>query len=357
MTDEINRKNKPKSVLKKIIKLVLIIAALAIIIASVFLYRYAFMPNINLDKAETTYVYIPTSSTYQDVLKILSENNILKNTKTFKWLAEQKNYPNHVYPGKYKIEHDMDNNSLINMLRSGEQQTINLIFTNIRTKEQLAGHIAKRIEADSVSIINMLNDNLVMKEYGLTSETAALLFIPNTYEFFWDSSAKQLLDRMHREYQNFWNTDRINKARELNFTPQQIGILASIVQQETIYPDEMDIIAGVYINRLKKGIPLQADPTIVYAHGDFTIKRVLKKHLESDSPYNTYKNRGLPPGPISIPTPTALDKVLNYKKHDYLYFCANDDFSGYHVFSRTYQQHLINARKYQKELNKQNIMK
>ncbi|MFW5793180.1 MAG: endolytic transglycosylase MltG, partial [Bacteroidota bacterium] len=221
----------------------------------------------------------------------------------------------------------------------------------------LAGFIAKRIEADSLSIINILNNDEVMKKYDLNSENASLMFIPNTYEVYWNTSAEELLNRMHSEYKKFWNEERLQKASNMNMTPQQVGVLASIVQQETNYLDEMDRIAGVYINRINMGMPLQADPTIVFAHGDFTINRVLKTHLEINSPYNTYINKGLPPGPISLPSPQAIDRVLNYEKHDYLYFCAKEDFSGYHAFAKTLQQHLINARRYQQELNYQKILR
>ena len=350
-------KKKRKFGLKKIIIWLLAFTLLAAIAVGYLAYHYVFKTNINLTREEITYLYIPTGSSYEDVVSMLKQEDLIIDTKTFKWVAKQKNYPNHVRAGRYRITAGMNNNELVNMLRSGAQQPLNITFTNIRTKEQLAGHIALRIEADSASIINLLNNDEVMSKYGLDSESAALLFMPNTYEFFWNTSAEQLLQRMHREYHRFWNENRLQKAAAMNMTPVEVGVLASIVQQETTKADEMDRIAGVYINRLKRGMPLQADPTVVFAHRDFAMTRVLKRHLEIDSPYNTYKYRGLPPGPITLPSPAAIDSVLEYEKHEYLYFCAREDFSGYHAFARTYQQHLINARRYQQELNRRNIIR
>lgn len=345
-----------KSIIKRIIVSAFVAAVLLAAIAGLKLYHCIYWPNISLNGEASVFVYIPTGSNYSDVRKILTDNDYINNLKTFDWVAEKKNYHNLVKPGRYLLTNNMSNNEVINLLRSGEQHPINLTLTNIRTKEQLAGHIAERIESDSLSIINLLNNETVLSSYGHNTENAVLLFIPNTYEIFWNTTAEQLLARMHREYQRFWTDERKSKASALNMTPQEVGILASITQQETTRADEMHIIAGVYINRLRRGMPLQADPTIVFAHGDFTISRVLKRHLEIESPYNTYKYRGLPPGPINLPSPDAIESVLNYEKHDYLYFCAKDDFSGYHVFARTYQQHLINARRYQQELNRRNIM-
>jgi UPF0755 protein len=351
------KKKKGFSVIKQVALWVFIVLVILAGVAAYKIYSFVYAPNVQLGDSSAEYLYIPTGSTFSEVRNTLIENDFLKNVNSFDWVAEQKSYPNLVKAGRYQLKSGMSNNELVNMLRSGKQQPLNLTFTNIRTKEQLAGHIAERIEADSMDIIMLLNDRSVMKNYGLNAENAALLFIPNTYEFFWNTSAEQLLQRMHREYQKFWTEDRLQQAAVIGLTPQEIGIMASIVQQETIKPDEMDVIAGVYVNRIKTGMPLQADPTIVFANKDFSITRVLTKHLEIDSPYNTYKYRGLPPGPISLPSPAAIESVLYYKKHDYLYFCAKDDFSGYHAFARTYQQHLLNARKYQQELNKRKIMR
>ncbi len=357
MTRKTRKKNRKTPFWLKVVISIISILIITGGIAAYRLYHAIYEPNIFLGERKTTHIFIPTGSNFNDVKAILYKNGMIVNTNTFEWLAEKKNYRNHIRPGRYLIREDMGNNELINLLRSGNQDPVRLTFNNIRLKEELAGNIARQIEADSLSIIKLLNDPAVLKKYELTPETAKLLFIPNTYEFFWNTSAEQLLERMHREYNNFWNEERIRKAKEINLTPLQVGTLASIVQAETSRPDEYTKVAGVYINRLKRNMPLQADPTIIYAVGDFSIRRVLNRHLEIDSPYNTYKYAGLPPGPITLPETRVLDGVLNYQQHDYLFFCARDDFSGYHAFARTYSQHLANARRYQNALNQRRIMR
>ncbi|TVQ86796.1 MAG: endolytic transglycosylase MltG [Bacteroidetes bacterium] len=326
-------------------------------IAAYRLYHAIYQPNIFLGERRTTHIFIPTGSNFNDVKAILYENGMIINTNTFEWLAEKKNYKNLVKPGRYLIHEDMGNNELINLLRSGNQDPVRLTFNNIRTKEELAGSIARQIEADSVSIIRLFKNTEFLSKYNLTSETAKLLFIPNTYEFFWNTSAEQLFERMNREFNSFWNEERLRKAQNINLSPLEVGTLASIVQSETSRPGEFSKVAGVYINRLNRNMPLQADPTVIFAVGDFSIRRVLNRHLEIDSPYNTYKYAGLPPGPINLPEMRVLDGVLNYQKHEYLFFCARDDFSGYHAFARTYSQHLANARRYQNALNQRRIMR
>ena len=314
-----------------------------------------FQPNINISSKQEVYVCIPTGATFEDVLNIFNKNNYLKNQNSFKWLAEKKSYPVKVKPGRYQINANMGNNELINLLRSGKQKPLKLVFNNLRTKEQFAGRISNQIEADSLSIINLLNNKSFLKKYDLTPENVLVMFIPNTYELYWNISAEKFFDRMNHEYKKFWNEERKDKAASIGLTTIEISILASIVQSETNKKDEMSRIAGAYINRLNRGMFLQADPTVVYAWGDFTIKRLLTKHLEINSPYNTYKYSGLPPGPITIPDATTIDKVLNYEKHDYIFFCAREDLSGYHAFAKTLAEHDANARKYQNALNKLNI--
>lgn len=341
----------------KVIISVLLIVIISGSIAAYRLYHAIYQPNVYLGERTTSHIHIPTGSNFNDVKTILYQSGLIINTNTFEWLAEKKNYRNHIRPGRYLIREDMSNNELINMLRSGQQDPVRLTFNNIRLPEQLAGTIALQIEADSLEILSLLRDTEILGKYDMTPETAKLLFIPNTYEIFWNTSASQLLERMYREYNIFWNEQRLEKARSINLTPQQVGTLASIVQAETSRPDEFAKVAGVYINRLKRNMPLQADPTVIYAVGDFSIRRVLNRHLAIDSPYNTYKYAGLPPGPITLPEVRVMDGVLNYQNHDYLYFCARDDFSGYHAFARTYSQHLANARRYQNALNQRRIMR
>ncbi|MFC2122030.1 endolytic transglycosylase MltG, partial [Bacteroidota bacterium] len=244
----------------------------------------------------------------------------------------------------------LNNNNLVNLLRAGANVPLNVTFNNLRTKEQLAGRVSKLLETDSVSIINIINDSTFLEEQGFNEYTIPSLFIPNTYEFFWNTSAEQFLQRMIKEYNTFWTPERIRKAEESGFSRVDISIIASITECETLKNDEKPTIAGVYINRIKKGMKLQADPTVVFAVGDFTLRRVLNKHLRVDSPYNTYKYKGLPPGPIKIPSIASIDAVLNYQDHNYIFFCAREDFSGYHNFASTLTQHNRNSRAYHKAL-------
>ncbi len=326
-------------------------------IAGLLFYICVHAPNVTLEHREQMHLHIPAGSTYDEVLDMLKEKNLLQHPDRFHWLARQKNYPNRVLAGRFLIFDGMSNNELINLLRSGEQNPVRLTFHNIRTDEELAGRIASQIEADSAEIISLLRDPGTLEPLGKETLTARLLFIPNTYEVFWNISAEQLLHRMHREYQAFWSEVRRQRAEEIGLSKTEAGILASIVQSETIKAEEMARIAGVYMNRLNHGIPLQADPTVIYAKGDFTIRRVLNRHLEIDSPFNTYKYAGLPPGPINLPAPQVIDAVLYYEEHDYFYFSAKPDFSGYHVFSRTYAEHLANARRYRRALDEKNVFR
>lgn len=344
------QKRKRKK-LKRIIAIgsffILLICAAAIY----FAYYIAFKPNLNI--GQPTHVTIRTGSNFSEVVEEFIEQGIINNSKTFIWLATKKNYPNHVRPGRYLLKDNMGNNAVINLLRSGTQDPVNITFNNIRTKDQLAGTISRHLEADSTEMTRLLNDQQYLEGFGVNKETAMLLFIPNTYEFYWNTSATQIFTRMEREYKRFWNEQRMELANKAGYTPEEIMIIASIVQSETSRADEMSRIAGVYINRLRRNMLLQADPTVVFANGDFSITRVLHRHLTIDSPYNTYMYPGLPPGPIRLPEPLVIDKVLNYEDHDFLYFCARDDFSGYHAFARTYNEHLANARRYHRALNAQ----
>ncbi len=352
-----SRKHKRIPFWIKVVLSVFLIILVAGGYAGYKLYNAIYEPNVFLGERTTTHIFIPTGSDFAQVKNILYENGMIINSNSFEWLAEKKNYKNNIYPGRYLIHEDMGNNDLINLLRSGKQDPVQLTFNNITTKEELAGRIARQIEADSLSIIQLLNDENFLQKYDLTRETSKIIFIPNTYEFFWNTDAEQLFDRMWKEFEIFWNEDRMQKAEQLNMTPAQVATLASIVQKETSKRDEYEKVAGVYVNRLKRNMPLQADPTVIYALGDFSIRRVLNRHLATESPYNTYMNPGLPPGPIALPDPQSIDGVLGAEEHNYLYFSAKDDFSGYHAFATNYRQHLINARKYQQELNRRNIMR
>lgn len=319
------------------------------------IYQKVFSPNVRTQAPGPLYLYIPTGSDISDVMKILDEQRLLRNEESFLFTAKQLKYETNIKPGRYLLKDGMNNKELISLLRSGRQSPLNLVFNNIRTKEQLAERVAMQIEAKASSIMNLMNDRDYINDLGFTPENILCLFIPDTYEMYWNTSADQFLKKMLVEYKKFWNTNRMKKAEQTGYKPIEISILASIVQQESNQSDEKPIIAGVYINRLQKDWKLEADPTLVYALGDFSIKRVLSVHKEIESPYNTYKYRGLPPGPICLPTKASIESVLNYTKHTYMYFCAREDFSGYHNFASNYIQHLVNARKFQRALNKRGI--
>jgi UPF0755 protein len=337
-------------------KFIIIFFSIAFIIVGIRayqLYRFVFEENVKTEYLLT----IPAKASYQQVLDSLQMNDVLLDQKAFKWVAKKKSYPGNIKPGRYLLKKGMNTNQIANNLRAGIQEPVDVTFNNVRFKEDLAGKVSKYIQADSVSILNLFSDEKMISEYGFNTETFRTMFIPNTYEFYWTTSAGKFAKRMKAEYDRFWNNSRKAKADKIELTPDQVIILASIVQSETVKPDELKQVAGLYVNRIKKGIPLQADPTIKYAVGDYSIKRVLNKHLEIDSPYNTYKYAGLPPGPIAFPEISTIDAVLNYEDHKYLYMCAKEDFSGYHNFAKTLTQHNRNAAKYRKALDKKRIYK
>ncbi len=311
--------------------------------------------NIDTGNKEYVYVKIPSGSTYTDVVEVIAETGSVVDIESFKWACSRMGYPHSIKAGRYKLKSGMTNREVVSMLRAGLQTPVMVTFTGFRKPEQLAQKICRQIEADSAQIVQAFQSEEITSEYGFTPETFIAMFVPNTYEFFWNTSAKGFFDRMKREYEIFWTAERDKKATELGIGRIGVVTIASIVEEETIKVDERPKIAGVFINRLKRGTPLQACPTVKFALDDFTIRRVLKQHLTVDSPYNTYKHRGLPPGPINAPSIKSVDAVLNYEKHGYYYFSANPDFSGYHVFAKTLTEHNRNARIYQRELNKQRI--
>ena len=332
--------------------------SILILIAAAYgynIYSKMYSPNVQVENEESTFIYIPTGAKYSDVVSILVSQNLLVDTVSFRWVSSRMGFPYSVKPGKYKVTNGMGNKDLISILRAGLQTPVRVTFTGFRTPSQLAQRISKQIEADSVEIVAAFSNNELVEEFGFSTETFIAMFIPNTYEFFWNTDADGFFKRMKREHEAFWNEARIEKAKKLNMSKTQVSTLASIVEEETVNRDERPRVAGVYINRLERGMPLQADPTIKFALGDFTIRRILTKHLSVDSPYNTYKNRGLPPGPINAPSISSIDAVLNYEVHKYLYFCAKSDFSGYHAFARTLTEHNKNAREYQRALNRERI--
>lgn len=352
------RKKQKKALDIKLGKGILAFAAIVVISFALFkaidVFKKAYKPNVSL-KNDQIIIEIPSEAGFDDVINLLIKKDILIDTTDFQWLAKKMNYHAHINPGRYLIRDGMSNRELLVMLRAGRQVPVKVMFHNIVTLEQLAGVVGEQIETDSAEIIRLLEDEDVLESYGFNRKTIYAMFIPNTYEFFWNTGAKEFLDRMKSEYDKFWNKNRAKKLENIGFNKIEASTLASIVDAETFMNDEMPTIAGVFLNRLERGIRLQADPTIKFAVGNLNMRRVLKKHLEIDSPYNTYKIDGLPPGPISVPSVAAIDAVLNSEDHDYIYFAAKPDFSGYHNFSKTLQQHLQNAREYQRALNRQRI--
>lgn len=340
---------------KKFVAATVIFVSMMLATLSFYFYQVAKSPNLQVDK-EDRYLLIPTGATYQTVIDSLKNNKMLHDELSFSFLAKLLDYQEAVKPGRYLIKKDMGNRDALSMLRAGRQTPVKLTFNNIRLKEELATKLCRQLEADSVEFKNLLNDTAVVKQYGFDTTTIMCMFLPNTYELFWTTSARDLLERMNKEYKTFWTEDRKSKAATINFTPVQVSILASIVEAEQARKsDEKPRVAGLYINRLNQSMPLQADPTLVFGLRNFSLKRILKVHTQLESSYNTYKYTGLPPGPINLPTLASINAVLNYEKHDYLYMCAKEDFSGYHNFAVDFEDHLKNARLYQKALNAANI--
>lgn len=326
-------------------------------VAILAVYQTVMSPNIETKDGKKCAIYLKDGSTFEDVKKALEETNALKSMSSFEMTAKLKRYGDHVKCGYYEIDNKTSNFDLVRKLASGNQTPVKLTFNNIRTAEDLSGRIANVLELDSLEILNIVKDNEKLSEYGVDTCTVLALFIPNTYEMYWNISAEKLMQRMKKEYDTFWNADRKAKLANTGLKQLEVSTLASIVEEETIKRDEQPIVAGLYLNRYRTGMKLESDPTVKYAMKDFTIKRVLTRMLETDSPYNTYKYAGLPPGPIRIPSISAIDAVLNYKKHNYIFMCAKEDFSGYHNFAITSEEHVANARRYQQKLNELHIMK
>ena len=340
------RKRKKTIIWTASILTLLMVATLA------FLYSMLFKP---IELTETAYIYIDDDRDYEEIIEQLQEKVTLPNEDIFRLLADRMNYPNMVKTGRYAIEDGMTMPDLIRRLRSGSQVPINLTFNNIRTMENLAGRLSSQLMADSVSILNVLNDTSVATTYGFNEQTFCAMFIPNTYEVYWDTSIENLINRMKKEYDSFWNAERRAKAEKVGLTPIEVTTLASIVEEEATYADEYAIVAGLYINRLNRGMRLEADPTVKFALGDPSLRRILFKHLEVESPYNTYKIDRLPPGPIRIPSTTSIEATLSPTQHNYIFMCAKDDLSGRHNFAVTHAEHARNARAYQRALNERGI--
>jgi UPF0755 protein len=321
-----------------------------------YFYQVIYAPNFLVDE-ESRYLYIPTGSTFEDVQKVIYDQQFVNEPVSFGMLAKFMKYDKLVKPGRYLIEKNAKNIEVIRKLRVGEQEPVRITFNNARLFSDVAAKLTVKLELDSLTFLTELERKAIAERYGFDKESFRCMFVPNTYEVYWDVTSEALIERMHNEYEKFWTDERMRKADSLGLDASQVTILASIVQAEVSQNEELPVVAGLYLNRLRKNMFLQADPTLVYGIGDFSIRRVLNVHKEIDSPYNTYRNLGLPPGPINFPSIKSVDAVLNYERHKYLYMCAKEDFSGYHNFSTNLREHNINAHKYQRALNKAKLFR
>lgn len=339
-------------------KRIFIVISIALSLFGFYIAYQVLASNTNFDKDEM-YVYIPTGSTYQEALKILEPN--IKSIDNFTFVAEKRSYEEHVFPGRFLFKKGMNSFQLVSALRHNEP--LNLAFNNQESLEKLVSRLSSQMEVDSVTMINSFRDSVFLEKNGFNQETILGMFIPNTYQVKWNISAEKFREKMADEYTKFWNSERLAKAKALNMTTQQVIALAAIVHKETVKSDERPRVAGVYLNRLRLEMPLQADPTIIFAlkkrDNDFNqvIKRVFSGDLQIKSPYNTYTNIGLPPGPIAMPDISAIDAVLNYEKHNYIYFCASVTRFGYHEFAATFAEHGVWAKKYREWIANQGVVR
>ena len=316
---------------------------------SFYAYQMVYTPNILVDQDDRL-LLVKEGDTFKDVQQEIHEGKFAQDLISFSFLAKLMNYDEHIKPGRYLLKRNMSNLRAIQLLKSGAQEPVRITFNNVRLIRELAEKITRNLGMTPEEFEAALIQFSMNNSYGLTKDNILVMFIPNTYQVYYNIVPEALVKRMYQEYENFWTDERKAKAKKIGLTQTEISILASIVQAETIREDEAPTIAGLYMNRLKQGIPLQADPTLVFAVGDFALKRILNVHKEIDSPYNTYKYAGLPPGPINMPEIRSLEAVLNFQPSDYLYMCAKEDFSGRHNFTSNYQEHMNNAIRYQKAL-------
>jgi len=343
--------------IKKILWIIALVGLVALGIFSYSIYNSIFSPNTKFE-SKTTTVYIPTGASYQTVIDSLRP--LVDDLSSFDAVAQKKGYAASVKAGKYILKKDMNNNDLVNVLRS-QNTPVSVVFNNQERLEDLAGRVATQIEADSISLLNIMKEKEFLNANNFNEAEGLSMYIPNKYEFFWNTSAEGFRERMLSEYQRFWNQSRLNKAEEIGLTPNQVAVVASIVQKETAKVDERPKVAGVYMNRYKNGWKLEADPTVIFAikeksgNFDTVIKRVLYKDLKLESPYNTYMNITLPPGPIAMPDISSIDAVLNYGKHDYFYFVADVENFGYHKFAENLSQHNRNKQAYVRWINAQGV--
>lgn len=319
------------------------------------LYASFFAPNLNINGEHKQYIYVYPNQSWDDVLVSLHEMDAILCASSFKLAVQLKYASTPPQSGKYDIEPNLSNRYLLNRITHGLQSKIILRLVSARSTEKVASNLSKQLMVDSTSLITHFLDSTLLEKYDLTLANSLCLFVPFSTEITWDVEIDTIMFLIEKEYQTFWNESRLSLAKKIKLSPTEIHTLASIVEEETNDFEDKKTVAGLYINRLRKGMPLQADPTVRYAIGNFEINRILKKHLLVDSPFNTYIYEGLPPSPIRIPSKESINAVLHYTKHSYLFMCAKPDFSGTHDFSRTFQEHMRKARAYQRQLNKRGI--
>lgn len=344
-----------KQILSRRSAMIILASVLILFLGGVGLWGYRLVLAPNFQPEGTVYVYVDDKKDFDDLCRQLKDSAGCRSVPSFKRLSGWVKYPSDMRTGRYAVKPGMSNLALLKDLRQGRQVASRVTFNNIRFKEDLAKRIGEQLMFSQEDLLRLLNDSAYCDSLGFTPETINAMFIPNTYEIYWNTSADKFMRRMKREYDAFWTPERQKKAQEIGFTPVEVAILASIVEEETASGDEYPIVAGLYINRLRVGMPLQADPTVKFAVGDFSLRRILFEHLEVDSPYNTYKHAGLPPGPLRLPSMKGLNSVLNHTRHKYLYMCAKEDFSGRHNFAVTLDEHGRNASRYRAELNRRQI--
>ena len=343
---------------KKNLQIKIIIGTLAVFILIIGILAVSLFIRITsraFDTDEITYIYIDERKDYDAILRQLESESRIKDIRLFEQLASIMKYTQNVKTGKYEINPRLNYLELVRMLRNGNQIPVKLTFNNIRLKKDFTERIGNQLMFGQELLWDKLNDPEVCQSLGFDTTTIVSMFLPNTYEVYWTISVTQFLDRMKKEYDRFWTAERLTKAREIPLSPAEVSILASIVEEETAALSEYPVVAGLYINRLRKSWPLQADPTVKFAWGDFELRRIMRAHTGIDSPYNTYKNSGLPPGPIRIPSIAGIDAILNYTRHNYMFMVAKEDFSGRHNFAVTLSEHNRNASKYHEALNRNNI--
>ena len=341
---------------KKTIYILSFVAVLLLLVGGAVAYvAYSAVMAPVVKNEQTVYIQIYPGDDVRRVEEVLTSVVDFKTTAAFAPLMKHYKYETRVKPGNYAIRPGDSMRDICLRLLSGNQTPVKLVLPSVRTLDRLAGAVSKQIMIDSAAVMGLLTDVRFLDSLGYTSETIPCLFIPNTYEVYWTMSPKQFVTRMVKERNAFWTPARTAKAKALGLTPNEVITLASIVDEETVKNDEKPMVAKLYLNRLKRGMLLQADPTVKFALGEFELRRILYVHLQTNSPYNTYKHAGLPPGPIRIPTISAIESVLNPANHSYLYMCAKEDFSGYHNFATTLTQHNVNARRYQQALNRRGI--